>query len=168
MSVSLIDSQLANNKTNLKLTISKAEVHLIHLFIPGSTPENTNDTINGNQKTNQNVNKWETLKINDKNTPATLDLTNGQGALGQTQLAGGKYSEIRLYISKATTKLPDGREVNLTIPGHNNIIRVINTFNIYAGKTTTLTLDLNQNNSIIKEGTANLLLPYIIGINAYN
>lgn len=153
--------------TSLTLAISKAEVHLIYLFIPGTS--NTTENING-QKTNQNVNKWETFQL-DGNTdqPLVTKLKKGQSIpLGITPLAGGKYSEIRLYISKATAKLANGEEVELIIPQGDNIVRVVKTFNIFSNKTTYITLNLDDKNSLIQAGDTYFLQPVISRITASN
>jgi hypothetical protein len=150
--------------SSLTLTITKAEIHLIHLFMPGTSTTNTIDEkINTTgQKTNQNVNKWEVIQLNSNTDKLNLNLTGGESApVGVTQLAGGKYSEIRLYITKAKAKLEDGKEIALTIPGQSNIIRIVQPFNIFANKTTYLTLDLDKENSIIQSGEAYFLQPFV-------
>jgi hypothetical protein len=167
--VNITDSQSPSPKfSSLTLTISKAETHLIHLFIPGlNTQSPINEDLNtGNQKTNQNVNQWETLQLNENNNPIDLTLSSGQNySLGITQLVGGKYSEIRLYISKAKAKLENGEEIELIIPGQDNIIRVARPFNIFADKITTLTLQLNKEDSVIQSGGASYFLkPFISNI----
>jgi hypothetical protein len=139
--------QAASDIQTLKLNIIKAEVHLIHLFLPGTNPKiNAAST----QKTNQHVNKWETLQLNEN-------------AIIETPLAGGKYSEIRIYMADSKAVLKDGREIDLALPGH-NFIRITRPFNIYAGQTTNITLQLDKHNSIIKTGDRYILTPFISGM----
>lgn len=150
----------------IKLTIAKAEIHLIYLFLPGTTKDNTKTletkNING-QKTNQNLDKWETLKP----TSNTLRLKAGETTpLATTNLSGGKYSEIRIYIKEATATSSDGKEIPLTIPGNSNIIRIVKPFNIYPEKTTTLTLDIDTKRSIVQSGTTYFLQPVITNLTA--
>ncbi len=146
---------------SITVTITKAEAHLIHLFIPGTTQ--TNSAIKpttANQKTNQNINKWETLTQNGT-TSTNTEIKNKQiNIFGETRLAGGKYSEIRLSITNPKAKLTDGREVELIYPGH-NLISIIRPFNIYAGQTATLTLEIDAQNSITKTGDQYIFTPFI-------
>ncbi len=154
---------------SLTMVISKAEAHLVRLFMPGASDNTPTDGING-RRTNQNVNKWETLQLS-RNTynPVTLRLENGLvDSFGNTALAGGKYSEIRLYISKATARLTSGKEVEFVLPGGTSIIRVVQAFNIFSNKTTHLSLDLDIEKSIIQDGDTYFLKPVISRITVSN
>lgn len=154
---------------SLSLVISKAEVHLVRLFMPGASDNTPSEGING-RRTNQNVNKWETLQLSRNiYNPVTLRLEKGLvDFFGNTALAGGKYSEIRLYISKATAMLTSGKELELVLPGGVNIIRVVQTFNIFSNKTTYLALDLDTEKSIIQDGDTYFLKPVISRITVSN
>ena len=154
---------------SLTLVISKAEVHLVRLFMPGASDNTPTEGING-RRTNQNVNKWETLQLS-RNTynPVALRLEKGLvDSFGNTALAGGKYSEIRLYVSKATARLNSGKEVELVLPGGESIIRVVRAFNIFSNKPTNLALELNIKSSIIQEGDTYFLKPVISRITVGN
>lgn len=154
---------------SLTLVISKAEVHLVRLFMPGASDNTYSEGING-RRTNQNVNKWETLQLGGNTyNPVTLRLEKGfVGSFGNTALAGGKYSEIRLYISKATARLANGKEAELVLPGGVNIIRVVQPFNIFSNKTTYLELEVNTKGSIIQDGDTYFLKPVISRITVSN
>ncbi len=151
------------------VTISKVEVHLAHIGLPGSNNEvaaSASPTLTlGNHKgnlfrpTNQEVNKWETLNIG---TPQTLDLVKLANShistlLGNTKLVNGKYTEVRLYISSASATLQSGTQVNLVIPGRGNTVRVVHSFGVDSGKKTSLTMDFDAQNSVIQAGTQYIL-----------
>ena len=96
----------------------------------------------------------------------TLDLvelakTKDVAKLGITDLAEGKYTEIRLYISGATATLADGSTVDLTILGKDNIVRVVRPFTVVAGQTTTLTMDFDAQHAVIKAGDQYHLKPVV-------
>lgn len=150
---------------SIKLSISKAEVHLIHLDIPGTRISSSFERIGG-LRTNQDVSKWETLQLNgDTDEPVMMKLEDGfMDSFGYTQLAGGKYSEIRLYISKVTGNLLSGEETELVLPGESSIIRVAQPFKVFSDKTTYLTLGFDFKNSVIKEGDIYFFKPVISGI----
>lgn len=155
--------------SSLLLTVSKVEVHLAHVGIPGTKNEEVSPTPqpsgqpSGVPGLNQGVNKWETLSIS---APQTIDLvqlakTHNFTSLGLTKLVNGRYTEIRLYVSTASATLQNGQKVSLVIPGRENIVRVVQSFVIDSNKTTTLTMDFDAQNSVIKVGDQYLLKPVV-------
>ncbi len=164
---------------SLVLTITKVEVHLAYLAIPGeriTPPVSPEDQTHGrpttspSPKTNQDVDKWEVLNIGGTQVVDLVQLANSKSfsSLGLTNLAGGLYTEVRLYVSKATATLSDGTQVTLTIPGRANIVRVVEPFTIVSGKTTTLSMDFDAQNSVIKAGDVYFLKPVVAHFNQQN
>ena len=152
--------------TALNLTVTKVEVHIAYQGKPGDQSDNEGQggksSITPSQQ-GKDVDHWETLSVT---TPTTLDLvqlakTKDVAKLGITDLAEGRYTEIRLYVSGATATLSDGSTVNLTILGKDNIVRVIRPFTIVAGQTTTLTMDFDAQHAVIKAGDRYLLKPVV-------
>jgi len=149
--------------TALNITISKVEVHIAYQGTPSEpsiTPEQPG--ISPAQQ-GQPVDHWETL---DLNVPTTLDLvqlaqTNDLSTLGLTNLAAGRYTEVRLYVSSATATLSDGTTVDLTIVGKDNIVRVVQPFVVSAGQTTTLTMAFDAQHSVVAVGGKYLLKPVV-------
>jgi len=138
--------------TSLNLTISKVEVHLAHLGT-SATPK----------PTNQPKGYWETLNITN---PTTVDLvklanTGNIASLGLTNLATGRYTEVRLYVNTATAILTDGKQINLTLLGKDKIVRVVRSFVVTAGQTTKLTMDFDAQRSVVKAGNKYLLRPVV-------
>lgn len=173
---------------SLVLSINKVEVHLARLALPGQrlgkpsiTPQPGRPTTTPGQGrsnitppsrggTNQTIDNWETLNIGGPQTVDLVQLANSRSfaSLGLTNLAGGLYTEVRLYISKATAVLSDGTSVTLTIPGRANIVRIVEPFIIVSGKTTILSMDFDAQNSVIKTGNLYLLKPVVAHFNQQN
>jgi len=162
-----------NNKqtvTALKLTITKVEVHIAYQGTPGDQGDKPSTTPgqNGHPTTSptpqgQAVDHWETLNIVN---PTTVDLvqlakTNSLSTLGLTNLAAGKYTEVRLYVKSATASFSNGSPVNLTILGKDNIVRVVHPFTIAANHTTNLTMDFDAQHSVVTTGSQYLLKPVV-------
>ncbi len=149
----------------LRLTLNKAETRLIYLFLPGTKRNNfaEDKIIDDGRKTNQHVNKWETIFPEAAESKATVIINKDGGVADlRSKLAGGKYSELRLYIEKAEAKYK-GREVmNLSISDKSGIIRVLRPYSIFSGETMTVTLDLNTRRSIVKSGDEYFFNPVII------
>lgn len=148
--------------TSLVLSVTKVEVHLAYLGNPGDNANNSS-SISGTPSNLKPVDHWETLKIN---APVSVDIINlaktgNTAGLGLTSLAAGRYTEVRLYVKSATAKLADGTVVNLTILGRNNIVRLVQSFTVVAGKTTSLIVDFNASRSVIKAGDNYILKPVV-------
>jgi uncharacterized protein DUF4382 len=161
--------------SSLLLTVWKVEVHLARIGIPGAKnttapPVEGKPPVTSMRKDNQNVDKWETLTIT---SPKTIDLvalakTHDVSSLGLTNLANGHYTEIRLYVSTASATLANGTKIVLSIPGRANIVRVVREFVINTGKTTTLSLDFDAQNSVIRVGDTYILKPVVIRLDQKN
>ena len=165
--------------TSLVLTVTKVEVHLAYIALPGEkvTPPVSSQnqtqgkpTVSPSPKTNQNVDNWETLNIGGIQIVDLVQLANTKNftSLGLTKLTGGLYTEVRLYVSKATATLADGTHVTLVIPGRANTVRIVEPFYIVSGKTTTLSLDFDAQNSVIKAGDMYLLKPVVAHFSQQN
>lgn len=168
--------------SSLVLSINKVEVHLAHLALPGQR-DNEQPAITGkpsisptpHQQTNQDVDKWETLNLPLNPATGTVDVdlvalakSHNFSVLGLTRLAGGRYTEIRLYVKSAKATLQNGQAVTLTIPGKANIVRVVQPFVIVSGKTTTLSMYFDAQNSVINAGGNYILKPVVARLQEEN
>jgi hypothetical protein len=162
----------AGTLTSLLLTVTKIEVHLANLCGSGNLTSYPNPSGRlvpspNNRKPLDKLtgaDKWETLELNEGNQ--TIDLVNLTESdvaerLGLANLACGKYTEIRLYISSATASYNNGPEIVLTIPGRANIVRIVRPFEINAGGTTSLSIEFNPEKSVMKSGGMYLLKPVV-------
>jgi hypothetical protein len=126
-----------NNIGSIKaliIKIQKIEVHLLQA--------------NGNS-----LDEWETL---DVPYPISVDLfqliDSSVINLSTTKLAAGNYSEIRVYIENATTAFENKNEIPLKISGKENTVRILQNFIVNKSKTTSIILDFDAKNSIVKNG----------------
>jgi len=162
--------------TALYLTFSKVEVHLASLCEPGKLtnyPNKENKLVpspnsnpHGNPKKVTGADKWETIPPVDSEGYGTIDLmqlaaTDLSETLGLSQLACGKYTEVRLYVSEATLTLDNGQDVKVTIPGNKSIVRIVRPFRIDPGQQTEITVDFNAAKSVKKTGDTWVLKPVI-------
>lgn len=155
--------------TSLEITIKKVEVHLSYVGLPGAKNEDITPTPAQKQynklfrKTNQELDKWEVLELGNATTLDLIQLANAHSlaSLGLTRLVNGRYNEMRLYIDHANAILPDGTKVALVIPGRSNIVRIVRPFAINSDKTTTLTVDFDAQNSVIKAGDSYIFKPVV-------
>lgn len=172
---------------SLKLTIIKGEVH--YASKPSYDNANSNkgngnaygkdkndnkgkgnnkndaytNTTAYNQGPESKVDKWETLAIKN---PTEVDLYDDSYAsplslLGITELAAGKYTQIRLYISAAKATLEDGTTYDVHVLNKDKVIKIVRSFTIEAGKSTKLSLDVNKSHSVVKAGDVYILKPVV-------
>lgn len=152
--------------TALNISVRKVEVHLTFQGKVEEGPDGTPDVSEEPSLSpipGKNVDHWETLSIT---SPFTVDLValakNGDfSELGLTNLAEGRYTEIRLYVDSATATLTNGTVVDLRIPGKNNIVRVVRPFVVSAGQATKITMDFDAQHSVIRTGNNYILKPVI-------
>ena len=120
------------------ITISDVSVHLA----------GTDEATNASNETDSTAG-WKTIV----STPQIVDLmrlrNNVSTVLGSDELVAGKYTQVRLSVSKAVVTI-DGVEYDLTVPSSS--IKLIHPFTIVAGETTTLTLDFDALQSIRETG----------------
>ena len=111
----------------------------------------SNDT-DANEVTAQ----WDTI-VDSPHTYDLLQLVNNptQVFAGKT-LTAGKYTQIRLEVSKTIITFKDGSTANVTVPS--NRFYWVRSFDIVQGKTTTLTLDFNAAQTISQDGQGKYII----------
>ncbi len=140
----ITDAPADFNIEKVVVTLSKVQVHM-------AESENVNET---NSTTEAG---WITI-VEEPQTFDLIAIKDVKEFLGTKELAPGKYTQIRLTVDKALVTV-DGVESNLEIPSEK--IKLIQPFTITEGGTTTLTLDFDAENSIIKNKTGYKMNPTI-------
>lgn len=136
--------------SSLVLSISEVKVHT------ASTTETEPEQSDGQETNETDGGGWVTV-VGSK-TVDLIQVKDINDLLGETSLASGKYTQIRLSISSATAVI-DGVSHALTIPSGS--IKFIHPFNIEDNKTTSLIIDFNADNSIVKAGDKYILKPVV-------
>lgn len=130
--------QITDAPANLNIekalvTISNVEVHLA----------GANEDVNSTNETG-----WFTV-VKEEKTIDLIKIKDVKELLGKSDLKAGKYTQVRLNIDKALVTI-GGTEYDLTMPS--KTVKLIKPFDIVEGKTTTLTLDFDANESIKSTG----------------
>ncbi len=108
---------------------------------------------------------WITLNSSEK-TYNLLDLQNGaQAVIGNTMLASGHYTQIRLILGNDNYLTMGGIKYNLTVAsGSQTGIKLTHEFDVQANATYNLTLDFNAAQSIVATGSGKFMLKPTIRI----
>ena len=139
------------NVTSIDITIDKVEVHKAEI---GQAVNETNETIETNETTTAG---WETV-VDESKSFNLIEIIGVEEFLGEKTLSTGKYTQIRLEISDAKITVEDTQH-DLKIPSKK--IKLIHPFTIEANKTTTLVLDFDASESVVKAGPQYILKPVI-------
>jgi len=142
------------NVTSVNIIIDKVEVH--KAGIGDETPSNetfeTNDTSSAG---------WETI-VDETKSYNLLDLVDTPGeVMGEETLSAGKYTQIRLSVSKTELTLENITH-NVKVPSKR--FYWVHPFNIESGGTTTLTLDFDTSDSIKETGKNKFILKPVVKI----
>ncbi len=121
--VTIMVKDLPDNWTHVNVTFSKVEIH----------------------QAEANNSGWLNLTV----TRQTIDLAslvNVSQLLASGSVGPGKYTQIRIIVESATGTMSDGTIVNFTVPSGE--LKTTHPFNVTAGQTTTMTVDIDLEHSI--------------------
>jgi hypothetical protein len=111
---------------------------------------------------------WTDITLNPARKINLLNLTNGVlDALGQTPLAAGHYSQLRLVLdANANTVVPTGgTEQALTTPSAvQSGIKLTKEFDVAAGQQVDLVLDFDACKSVVTQGKGRYLLKPVVKV----
>ena len=147
------DSIDTSNIQKINITVNLVKVHKEGTGIEaenetsGDDEHETNDT---NEVEGDSEGEWITV-VDTATTYNLLDpsiQTNPAVVFQGKTLPDGRYTQIRLNISKATLTFTNGTTVELNVPSQRYYW--VRPFDVVQGKTTTLTLDFNASESIVQ------------------
>ena len=121
------------------------QVYLKDSVGPWSHVNVTFNTLQIHRANATNSSGWTTLSIKN-GTLDLVQLVNLSALLGDGKVAAGKYTQIRVDVINATGVMTNGSKVNFTVPSGQ--LKTTTPFNIVAGGTTKLTIDIDLEHSI--------------------
>lgn len=111
---------------------------------------------------------WTDITLNPARKINLLNLTNGVlDTLGQTPLAAGHYSQLRLVLdANANTVVPTGgtEQALVTPSAVQSGIKLTNEFDVAAGQQVDLVLDFNACKSVVTQGNGRYLLKPVVKV----
>lgn len=125
----ITDAKPSANITSVVVTISEIEVH----------------SIGGN---------WSVFTTETKSYDL-LELQGVTDVLGENELDGGNYTQIRLKVDSVEVT-DSGVEYNASVPSEK--IKLVHPFSIEEGETTTLVLDFEADKLVVKTGAGEYLV----------
>ncbi|NIO20918.1 MAG: DUF4382 domain-containing protein [Candidatus Aenigmarchaeota archaeon] len=128
-----ITDKPALNIEKAEVTISKIQVHVAEA---------------GNES------GWTTV-VEEGQTFDLVAIKDVKEFLGSKELSAGIYTQIRLDVDSAKVTI-DGEENDLTIPS--KTVKLVKSFEIKEGETTTLTLDFDAEQSVHETGSGKYMM----------
>ena len=153
LKLQITDAQKLYNVTSLLLIVTKVEVHKAG---SGEVCEIDGEGVETCSGEGPDAG-WETFL----DTPQSYDLIQIKDVkelLGSKDFEPGKYTQIRLTVQGSSIFI-DGVQKKLIIPSKE--VKLVKSFDLVEGESTTLTLDFDVDKSIVGTGTSFIMRPVI-------
>ncbi len=134
----------------LNVYVKDAPANWIHVNV-------TFDKIEVQAADQGNESGWHNYTVTK--TVDLASLTSLSALLGSEKLPAGKYTQLRLHVTKAVGTMSNGTKYDFTVPSGE--LRTDDPFNISVGQTTSLTLDIDLTRSIVWTAEGYLFLPVL-------
>jgi len=106
--------------------------------------------VRAHQASEYNDNGWRSLSIKNGDSIELASLTNVSKLLASSAIYAGKYTQIRIVVN-STGMMLDGTHVTFTVPFGE--LKTTHPFDLHAGDTKKLTLEIDLQRSIINNGS---------------
>jgi predicted secreted protein len=162
--VYVTDAPPEKNVTAVLLTISSLEVHLAtaEMEQEQEQSESGNQTQEQEQEQEEeNGGVWVSINISDN--MSTFDLLKVKGIeefFGSSEVAAGKYTQVRLIVDKAEVAVDNGEPQEATVPS--NEVKIVRPFTVEDGETTTLLIDFDAEHSVVFAGSGKIQVKPVV------
>lgn len=110
------------------------------------------------QASDGNSSGWHNLTFASQ-TIDLASLVNISELLASGNVGTGKYTQIRIVVESVVGIMMDGSMVNFTVPSGE--LKTTHPFNVTAGQTTTLTVDIDLSHSIVHNASGWMFKPVL-------
>ena len=162
--VYVTDAPPEKNVTSVNLTISSLEVHLAAAEMEQEQEQSESGNLTQEQEQEQeggNGGGWITIDISDN--MSTFDLLKVKGIeefFGSSEVAAGKYTQVRLIVDKAEVAVDYGEPQEATVPSGE--LKIVRPFTVESGETTTLLIDFDAERSVIFAGSGKIQVKPVV------
>ena len=162
--VYVTDAPPDKNVTAVLLTVSSLEVHLAaaEMEQEQEQSESGNQTQEQEQEQEEgNGGEWITIDISDN--MSTFDLLKVKGIeefFGSSEVAAGKYTQVRLIVDKAEVAVDYGEPQEATVPSGE--LKIVRPFTVESGETTTLLIDFDAERSVVFTGSGKIQVKPVV------
>ena len=113
------------------------------------------------QQTQQGEGEWTMIDISDNATAFDLLQIKGlEQFLGASEVAAGKYTQVRLVVDTVQVALGGGELQDATVPS--NELKIVRPFDVVAGEATVLILDFEADKMVTVTGSGKIIVKPVI------
>jgi heat shock protein HslJ len=158
LQVYVTDAPPGEQVTSIMVTISEVQVHIAKA--EREQEQSTSDNKTPEQEQDSGG-EWITIDLNDNAT--TFDLLEIRGIeqyLGASEVATGKYTQVRLVVDTIQVAFGDGELQDATVPS--NELKIVRPFDVIAGETTILVLDFEADKMVNVTGANKIIVKPVV------
>ena len=164
--VYVTDAPPREQVTSIMVTVSEVQVHMAEAEQEQEQEQSASDNETPEQELEQEQEqdgegKWITIGLSDNAT--TFDLLEIKGIeqyLGASEVATGKYTQVRLVVDTIQVSLGEGELQDATVPS--NELKIVRPFDVIAGETTALILDFEADKMVTVTGAGKIIVKPVV------
>ncbi|MBC8476991.1 MAG: DUF4382 domain-containing protein [Dehalococcoidia bacterium] len=160
VAVYVTDAPPDREVTAVLLTVSSLEIHLAKAEMEQEQSGSGNQT---QEQEQEEGNGGEWISINISDNMSTFDLLEVEGIeefFGSSEVAAGKYTQLRLIVDKAEVTTADNVTREASVPSKE--VKIVRPFDVDAGETTTLLLDFDAEHSVVFTGSGKVQIKPVV------
>jgi len=162
LQVYVTDAPPHDEVTGIMVTVAEVQVHKAVAEQEQEQAGSDNQTQEQEQQqTQQGESEWITIDISDNLTAFDLLQIKGiEQFLGASEVAAGKYTQVRLVVDTIQVALGGGELQDATVPS--NELKIVRPFDVVAGETTALILDFEADKMVTVTGSGKIIVKPVI------
>ena len=166
LTVYVTDAPPRDEVTSIMVTVSEVQVHKAvaeqeQEQEQSATDNQTQEQEQEQQQTQLGEGEWISISLSDNAT--TFDLLEIKGIeqyLGASEIAAGKYTQVRLVIDNIQVRLGEGELQDATLPSGE--LKIVRPFDIIAGEATAMVLDFDADKMVTVTGADKIMVKPVI------
>ncbi len=146
--------------TAVLLTVSSLEIHKAGAEMEQEQSGGDNET---QEQEQEEGNGGEWISINISDNMSTFDLLKVKGIeefFGSSEVAPGKYTQLRLIVDKAEVTTADNVTQEANVPSQE--VKIVRPFTVEEGETTSLLLDFDAEHSVVFTGSGKIQIKPVV------
>jgi len=160
--VRVTDAPPGDNVTGILVTASKLEIHKA-VAEQEREQEGEGEQVQEQEQQQAQVGEGEWISINITDDNKSFDLLKIKGLedfLAASEVAAGKYTQVRLTIEKIEVALGGGEPEPATVPSGE--LKFVRPFDVVAGETTVIVVDFDADKSVVVTGSGKIMVKPVV------
>ena len=161
LKVYVTDAPPREEVTSVNVTISQVQVHKAVAEQEREQSGSDNQIPEQEQQQIQEgEGEWITIDLSDNTTFDLLQIEGIEQFFGSSEVAAGKYTQVRLVVDAIKVKLGNQEPQDATLPS--NELKLVRPFDVMAGETTLIVLDFDADKMVTVTGAGKIIVKPVI------